>query len=454
MVTLFSQGDYDFVMRGGPWIFKRNALLLKELDKATSPSEMVLDAVPVWVRIYDVPWGKQNKAWGMKVGNGLGKAVEVDAPSDEQDMNEFLRVRIELPYDKRLQTQIAVGVKGKPGQFKTYKLKYERVPYFCAHCGFMGHKKESCEKRRKGVPSLDYEAYELRCSPFKKFESRAHFVPPASQTRRGMSFGSFGSVESRKSAMPTRSRVQSFDGNQSSLNRRREDTQEEDMPPLEDIIPGQGGDTVAVGVRDGFDDHEKTAGEEVEQNLLYQIDAMKMNPVMQQRGHGGHRESRTEPYVQFPDEENPAANTGHPGATTYVIEQNILHRMQQAPGTRPGSMGGRSGPRSGDMIPAMQGLSSLQVSFGSATDVPMADADSVLGKRIAGEEEEVQGQHLDLSLGLNYGDGLAGGQQKRGRKHAGAPPQSIGAGTGALGGQRTMKATGHVTAVKKAKPHV
>jgi hypothetical protein len=84
----------------------------------------------------------------------------------------------------------------------------------------------------------------------------------------------------------------------------------------------------------------------------------------------------------------------------------------------------------------------------------MADADSILGKRTGGEEEEVQGQRLDLSLGLNYGDGLAGGQQKRGRKHAGAQPQSIGAATRPLGGQRTMKATGHVTAVKKAKPHV
>jgi hypothetical protein len=152
------------------------------LDSTTSPSELILDVVPVWVHIYDVPWGKQTKSWGMKAGAGLGKAVEVDAPSDEQDMNEFLRVRVEISYNKRIQPQLAVGVKGKPGQVKTYKLKYERIPYYCEHCGFMGHKKDTCEKRRRGVLSLDYEAYELRCSPFKKFESRAHFVPTG-QTR-------------------------------------------------------------------------------------------------------------------------------------------------------------------------------------------------------------------------------------------------------------------------------
>jgi hypothetical protein len=60
----------------------------------------------------------------------------------------------------------------------------------------------------------------LMCNPFEKFENHAHFVPLAGQERRGLSFGSFGSVESQKSAIPTRSRVQSYDGNHSSLNHR------------------------------------------------------------------------------------------------------------------------------------------------------------------------------------------------------------------------------------------
>ncbi|KAM0912194.1 hypothetical protein ACQ4PT_012903 [Festuca glaucescens] len=140
---------------------------------------MVLDWVPVWVRIYDVPWGKQKRATGMMYGLLLGRPIEVDEPTEEKDMDEFLRVRIELPYDRRLQTQITVGVKGKPSTRKVYKLKYERVPHYCAHCGFMSHRKFECEKRRRGVPSLDYDAYELRCSPYKKFEHRSHFVSAA-----------------------------------------------------------------------------------------------------------------------------------------------------------------------------------------------------------------------------------------------------------------------------------
>ncbi|KAM0859523.1 hypothetical protein ACQ4PT_047154 [Festuca glaucescens] len=201
MIMLFSQGDFDFVIRGGPWIFNRNALPVKAVEDELQPSEMILDSVPIWVRLYNVPWGKQKKEPGMKYGNLLGKALEVDAPTSEKDMNEFLRVRVELPYDRRLQTQITTGITGHPSSFKVYKLKYERVPYYCSHCGFMGHRKFECEKKRQGIPSLDYEAYELRCIPYKKYEHRSHYIRadghPAAQ--RNLSFNSFGSAESRKS---------------------------------------------------------------------------------------------------------------------------------------------------------------------------------------------------------------------------------------------------------------
>ncbi|KAM0847525.1 hypothetical protein ACQ4PT_054946 [Festuca glaucescens] len=113
------RGDYNFVMRGGPWIFKRNALLIKDFDESAQPSETILDSMPIW------------------------------------DENEFLRVGVNLAYERRLQTQITTGVKGKPWEVKVYKVKYERVMYYCSHCGFMGHWQDECEKQRSGVPSLD-----------------------------------------------------------------------------------------------------------------------------------------------------------------------------------------------------------------------------------------------------------------------------------------------------------
>ncbi|KAM0823038.1 hypothetical protein ACQ4PT_071133 [Festuca glaucescens] len=224
-----SYGDFDFVARGGPWIFNKNALLVKEIKDDISPSEMILDAVPVWVQVYDVLWGKQNYETGMKFGNLLGRALEVDAPTEEKDMNEFLRVRVELPYDRRLQTQIATGVKGRTTAGKVYKLKYEWVPHYCAHCGFMGHRKFECEKKRRGVPSLDYNVYELRCSPYKKYEHRSHANPG----------------------------VQS------------------DQVPSHNYVSEQ------VGSRDGFEENVMPGLEEVNQTLSAQVEAMQVKPIVQ-----------------------------------------------------------------------------------------------------------------------------------------------------------------------------
>jgi hypothetical protein len=47
----------------------------------------------------------------------------------------------------------------------------------------MGHKEDDCEKKRLGIPSLEYDAIKLRRSPYKKFEHRSHSIPPAGHPR-------------------------------------------------------------------------------------------------------------------------------------------------------------------------------------------------------------------------------------------------------------------------------
>ncbi|KAM0909255.1 hypothetical protein ACQ4PT_014931 [Festuca glaucescens] len=307
MITLFSKGDYDFVKRGGPWIFNQNALIVKDFDDAAQPSDIKFDAVPVWVRIYDVPFGKQDEVWGKRYGNGLGKALEVDVPSSKQDKHEFLRVRVNLPCDRRLQTQITTGVKGKPREIKVFKLKYERVPYYCSHCGFMGHKKDECEKRWLGVPSLDYDAHELRCSPYKKFVHRTHFVPPAGQpsAHRGLSFSSFGSAESRKP----------FDQGQPYGMRRHSITHEHvnsrsgsvdnEMPPLIDDITPVAADALGNGAdRDGPEGEVALVSKEEELKLAAQVDAMQMEPSQgAQPAATPQGRDASHPILQFPEED-------------------------------------------------------------------------------------------------------------------------------------------------------
>jgi hypothetical protein len=63
-ITLFSKGDFNFVVKGGPWIHLGNALLIKPLEVAERLSKIDLTVVPIWVHMYDVPWDKQTMANG------------------------------------------------------------------------------------------------------------------------------------------------------------------------------------------------------------------------------------------------------------------------------------------------------------------------------------------------------------------------------------------------------
>jgi hypothetical protein len=126
--------------------------------------------------------------------------------------------------------------------------------------------------------------------------------------------------------------------------------------------------------------------------------------------------------------------------------------MQQIPDVNRGDKG-VVGSTPSDMIPALRGLSLLQVSFGSASDVVMTPGDTILGKRGTCDEEEVEGQRLDLSLGLDYGKGSGRAIPKKGRNKA-AMKEPSGPIRERGEQEKKMVPTGHMSTGKKARPHV
>jgi hypothetical protein len=106
------------------------------------------------------------------------------------------------------------------------------------------------------------------------------------------------------------------------------------------------------------------------------------------------------------------------------------------------------------MIPALQGLSSLQVSFGSVTDTVMSPADTILGKRGA-EEQEVQGEHRETSVGLDYAGEGAGTPPKKGKMQTSPTTQAEAGKTRKVYTRsKTMAATGSKPTGKLTRPNV
>lgn len=173
IITFSAEGDYNFVLQGGPWLHRGDAPLIADFDGLTSPSMVPLETVPIWVRIYDLPLVMMNIARGELLGSRIGRVREVDVKEDGCSKHDFFRIRVDLPVNQPLKTQLAVKIKLKGREeVRRFNLRYERIPHFCFLCGSIGHSDKECEKKMpdEGCPLLF--STELCCSPLKPFERK------------------------------------------------------------------------------------------------------------------------------------------------------------------------------------------------------------------------------------------------------------------------------------------
>ncbi|KAM0873878.1 hypothetical protein ACQ4PT_037787 [Festuca glaucescens] len=230
-ITLYSQGEFNFVSQGGPWIYRGYHLLVAKVQGERRPSETVLNTVPLWVHVYDMPWNRQKKGTAMLIGGKLGKYLEADLDAEGNNPYDFLRV-------------------------------YERVPYFFFWCGFIGHDDTECEKKRIGIPSLQYDS-RLRCSPVRKFECRQAYGPPQQHphVRKGLNFSS-SDENSATQGTPT--------------DRRRNSN----------VVHHTGNHIPTRDAWDGFEEQEKEGSVEVDNELANKINHMNLPLVLVGEGSG------------------------------------------------------------------------------------------------------------------------------------------------------------------------
>ncbi|EEE51985.1 hypothetical protein OsJ_33665 [Oryza sativa Japonica Group] len=256
IITFSAEGDYNFMLQGGPWIHRGDALLVAEFDGLTCPSKILLNSVPIWVRIYDLPLVLMIQARGKLYGSKLSNVREVDVVTDGLNKYDFFRIRVDLPVNHPLKAKIAikVAVQGKEVT-RSFDLRYERVPHFCFICGFLGHSDKECDKK---VPNADHPfrfSADLRCSPLKPFERRIGQVKAFANAgvARNLIFKSAGSAGS------------------SSSGKVKGDKRDEIIPPR-------------VDAHDDFEGQEKSRDIHTDEQLAQQAQGMMVDSQVGMKG--------------------------------------------------------------------------------------------------------------------------------------------------------------------------
>ncbi|CAN6381037.1 unnamed protein product [Urochloa humidicola] len=193
IVEFESEQQHNFVVNGGPWRHKGDALIVVLYDGFTRPSEVVIDAVNVWVQFHDVPITLMTAAFSAVLARKVSSRVLVGGGP----VQNFLRASVSLPLDEPLKPCVEARIKDL--RVMSFEVDYENVPFFCFICGRMGHSKHECPEEEDEEKENYHEVPGaqrrkklgewMRKSPVKRGEDRKLTVPPApSKVNRTLNF--------------------------------------------------------------------------------------------------------------------------------------------------------------------------------------------------------------------------------------------------------------------------
>ncbi|KAM0830845.1 hypothetical protein ACQ4PT_065944 [Festuca glaucescens] len=123
-------GDWKKVVHQGPWTFRGWAVMIQDYDGKEDPRKISFDGLYRKVHIVD------------DLARRIGKAREVQMAPKLYYEGNYVRIRVLVSVDSPLTRVVSLNVEGE-GKKRLF-VKYEKVPYFCKHCGLMGHNHEEC----------------------------------------------------------------------------------------------------------------------------------------------------------------------------------------------------------------------------------------------------------------------------------------------------------------------
>ncbi|GAU49944.1 hypothetical protein TSUD_408390 [Trifolium subterraneum] len=104
--------DLETVLKNGLWSFDRNLVVLKRISGEEQPSDLEIFSADFWARIYDLPLKLRSDAMAEKLGNTIGKFVEVDIKEGHR-LGKFLRLKTTVDLRKPLKRGTVINFQGK-----------------------------------------------------------------------------------------------------------------------------------------------------------------------------------------------------------------------------------------------------------------------------------------------------------------------------------------------------
>lgn len=171
----------NFVLKGGPWKFKGDVLILVRYDGFSRLSEVSIESIPLWIRIYDMRVALMRSGLVSILAAKVGKVMEVG-----EAVKDFIRVRVDLDLADALKDGVRIKVEDMG--IMEFEVKYEDVQHFCFWCGCIGHAVRECPDEDLDADGMRF-GVELRTFPYQRAMGRQlAFQRSAPAAKRGIKF--------------------------------------------------------------------------------------------------------------------------------------------------------------------------------------------------------------------------------------------------------------------------
>lgn len=167
-----SKEDKDLIFRNGPYFMGPQGLYLNKWTPDFDPAEDVPSAVPVWVRMPNLPLHCWNWTLMKHIGNALGKFID---RANNKDQYDCARICVEVDLEVGLPEAIKLNV-GSWSHIQ--KLDYEQLPFKCRGCHEYDHFARNCPKK-----SLEYKEKEEGWKQTKRSKTIPKATIPTGQEK-------------------------------------------------------------------------------------------------------------------------------------------------------------------------------------------------------------------------------------------------------------------------------
>ncbi|KAK6123768.1 hypothetical protein DH2020_042488 [Rehmannia glutinosa] len=155
--------DRRRALRGGPWHFFNNLIIFQELKGTQSPETLDFSTWEVWTQCHNLPVAYMQEEILQRIGNKIGKVIEIDKGDREVILGRFARIKIRLEISQPLQSHIIIHDE-EGGEEIYVLLTYEKLPDFCYACGKVGHTWRECGVTDTVGSDMPYGSW-LRANP-------------------------------------------------------------------------------------------------------------------------------------------------------------------------------------------------------------------------------------------------------------------------------------------------